>query len=143
MKTKAITVAFACFSLWVSILSCQNSGQIEQAQYFINGKLAYELHCQNCHGAKGEGLKLLIPPLTDTAFIKANLGNIAGYIKYGISGEMWINGQLYNGEMPAETHLTPIEITYIINYIGNSFGNDIGFYSLEQVENDLNAYTAR
>lgn len=135
-------LGFFCFALLVSILSCQSSGQIEQAQYYINGKLAYEQHCQNCHGSKGEGLELLIPPLTDTAFISENLQNIAGYIKYGVSGEMWVNGQLYNGEMPAETHLTPIEITYIINYIGNSFGNDIGFYPLERVEQDLNTYSA-
>ena len=143
MKNKALLVAFTIFALLTSILSCQSTGQIEQAQYYINGKLAYEQHCQNCHGSNGEGLELLIPPLTDTAFMRSNLENIAGFIKYGVSGEMWINGQLYDGEMPAETHLSPIEITYIINYIGNSFGNEIGFYPLERVQNDLNTYTAQ
>ena len=143
MKTNSLSAAFACFALAITILSCQTSGQIEQAQYYINGKLAYEQHCQNCHGSQGEGLGLLIPPLTDTAFINKNLENIAGYIKYGVSGEMRINGQLYNGEMPAETHLTPIEITYIINFIGNSFGNEVGFYSLERVEKDLNTSSER
>jgi len=119
------------------ILSCQSAQEIEQARYYINGKEVYEIHCQNCHGSKGEGLALLIPPLTDTAYISRNTSQLAPIIKFGMKGEIIINGQVYDGDMPAETHLSSIEIAYIINYIGNSFGNNIGFYSQEQVEEDL------
>jgi len=137
MRNKVLHLFFGFVSVTILIISCQSSEEIQQAKYYINGKMAYETHCQNCHGAKGEGLGLLIPPLTDTAFISTNLNSIAGMIKYGVSGEMTIHGKVYNGEMPAETHLSPVEITYIINYIGNSFGNKIGFYTQEQVQSDL------
>ncbi len=80
---------------------------------------------------------MLIPPLTDTAYIANNKNKLAAIIKYGIEGPITINEKVYDEKMPAETHLTPIEITYIINYIGNSFGNNIGFYTKEQVQQDL------
>src|SRR5690606_36350810 len=137
MRNKLLYGFFFILSIGIVVISCQNPQEIEQARYFVNGKLAYETHCQNCHGAKGEGLAMLIPPLTDTAYIANNLNELAGIIKYGMSGEVVINGKVYNGEMPAESHLTPVEITYIINYIGNSFGNKIGYYSQEQVQKDL------
>jgi len=139
MRNKLLYVFFGIITLCIVIVSCQSSEEIQQARYYVNGKMAYETHCQNCHGAKGEGLGLLIPPLTDTAFISENLNSIAGMIKHGVSGEMIINGKVYNGEMPAETHLSPVEITYIINYIGNSFGNKIGLYTQDQVQRDLAA----
>jgi len=137
MRNKLIYGFFSAFSLSILILSCQSAEEIQYARYYINGKQAYETHCQNCHGANGEGLGMLIPPLTDTTYISNNLSDIAGIIKFGMSGEVIVNGKIYNGEMPAETHLTPVEITYIINYIGNSFGNKIGHYSQEQVQSDL------
>lgn len=137
MRNKLLYAFFASFALSILIISCQSAEEIQYARYYVNGKLAYETHCQNCHGAKGEGLGMLIPPLTDTTYIRDNLSDLAGIIKFGMTGEVIINGKVYNGEMPAETHLTPVEITYIINYIGNSFGNQIGSYSQEQVMLDL------
>lgn len=140
MRNRIIYAFISCFVIGILISSCKSSSQIEQARYYINGKTAYELHCQNCHGAKGEGLGLLIPPLTDTSYIANNKNKLASIIKYGMEGPVVINGQTYDGEMPAETHLTPIEITYIINYIGNSFGNNIGLYTSEEVQQDLIDY---
>lgn len=137
MRNNWIYSILGIFTFSILILSCQSNEEIEHAHYYVNGKTAYETHCQNCHGAKGEGLGLLYPPLTDTTYIAKNKNNLASIIKYGINGELVINGQTYNGEMPAETHLSPIEIAYIINYIGNSFGNKIGHYTLDQVQQDL------
>lgn len=137
MRNKLIYGLIVCFTIGVLISSCKNNSQIEEARYYINGKTTYEKHCQNCHGKKGEGLGLLIPPLTDTNYIANNKNKLAAIIKYGMEGPVTINGRLYDEKMPAETHLTPIEITYIINYIGNSFDNKIGFYTPEQVQQDL------
>jgi len=137
MRNKLLYGFFGIISVSISIISCQSTEEIEQAKYYINGKLTYETHCQNCHGAKGEGLGMLIPPLTDTAFIANNLNSIASMIKFGLSGEITIHGKVYNEVMPAETHLSTVEITYLINYIGNSFGNKIGLYTQEQVQKDL------
>lgn len=105
--------------------SCQSADEIQQARYFVNGKNVYEKNCQNCHGDNGEGLADLYPSLKASAAINQNPSNLACDIRYGLNS------------MPGNPHLTPIEITYLINYIGNYFENSIGFYSQEQTLEDL------
>ena len=39
--------------------------------------------------------------------------------------------------MPANTQLADIEIAQIIVYIGNSFGNKIGYYDTSEANADL------
>jgi mono/diheme cytochrome c family protein len=95
------------------------------------------MHCQNCHGKQGEGLANLIPPLTDTLYLKKNKNNIACFIKNGMSGPVIINNKLYDGKMPSEAHLSNIEIAQVITYLTNSFGNNQGLHNLLQVNEDL------
>lgn len=111
----------------VSILfnSCQSSNDIKQARFFVNGKNVYEKNCQNCHGSQGEGLGSLYPSLQNSKYIKEYQNKLACNIRFGIN------------EMPKNPQLTAIDIAYLINYIGNNFGNSIGFYSQEQTLKDL------
>jgi hypothetical protein len=39
--------------------------------------------------------------------------------------------------MPANNHLTDQEIAYILTYVGNSFGNELGLISTEEVSASL------
>jgi mono/diheme cytochrome c family protein len=105
--------------------SCQSTDEIQQARYFVNGKNIYEKNCQNCHGAKGEGLASLYPSLRNSNHIEENKTKLACDIRFGLNS------------MPENPQLTAIEITYLINYIGNYFDNSIGFYSQEQTLKDL------
>lgn len=105
--------------------SCQNADEIQQARYFVNGKNVYEKNCQNCHGSNGEGLASLYPTLRKSRYIEENRTKLACDIRFGLNS------------MPENPQLTPIEITYLINYIGNYFDNSIGFYSQEQTLKDL------
>ena len=50
------------------LFSCQSDLSIKTMQYATNGQKLYVTHCQNCHGAQGEGLGQLYPPLTDDQF---------------------------------------------------------------------------
>lgn len=136
MKNK-LAAAFCCISLVVMLYSCQSEQELTYARYYVNGKGVYENHCQSCHGKDGNGLKALYPPLTDTVFLKTNKNKIACMIKYGIKGKMVINGKEYEGEMPAETHLSDIEIAALITYITNSFGNNQGLYEADDATRDI------
>lgn len=88
-----------------------NSGKIKIDQ----GKRVYEKHCQNCHGNKGEGLKKLIPPLTDTAYLKTD--RLVCIIKFGISGPLFVKNSNYDGIMPSNNQIENDEIVAVINYI--------------------------
>jgi len=135
MKLKVI--GSICFLLLVLIVSCQSDESIEFKRYYSAGSLVYQTHCQNCHGAKGEGLSALIPPLTDSIYIKQNLKSLACNIKFGLKGNIVVDGKSFEGTMPAANDLTPIEIAQAITYISNSFGSKQGTITVDEVNTDL------
>lgn len=121
------------------IYGCQNAGQVKQDMYHVNGRDIYIKHCQNCHGAKGEGLGTLAPALTDTVFLKNYKQKLACFIKNGVKETITVNGQDYEGTMPSFPELYDIDIAQLLVYITNSFGNNQGMYTSEQVVKDLKA----
>ncbi len=119
------------------LFSCQSNLSIETAQYAVNGQKLYTTHCQNCHGAKGEGLGKLYPPLTDTSYLEKNRELLSCIVKNGLKGEIVINGVKYNEIMPANTNLTDTDIAYILTYITTHFGKKDTTYSTEEVKRNL------
>ena len=116
--------------------SCQSDEQIEFERYYSAGSLVYQTRCQNCHGAHGEGLQALIPPLTDSIYFKANKEVLACVIKYGLNKKISIKNKAFEEKMPAN-NLSPIEIANVLTYITNSFGNKSVTVTNQQVEEDL------
>ncbi len=123
-------------SLW-SLAACQGETEIKRAQFFTNGKTLFATNCENCHGAKGEGLGSLYPPLSDTAAINVNRFRLACIVKYGIHEKLTVHDKIYDMEMPGQPTLTDQEIAYILTYLGNSFGNDLGLIATEEVNKAL------
>jgi mono/diheme cytochrome c family protein len=119
------------------LISCQSDEQIEFNRYYSLGNLIYQGHCQNCHGAQGEGLRGLIPPLNDSAYLKVNKANLACLVKNGLKGKITVKNRLFEGEM-LPVDLPPVEVAEVLTYINNSFGNKTGTVTARQVELDLN-----
>lgn len=117
--------------------SCQSAEKIQQDAYYVNGRDLYINHCQNCHGAKGEGLGGLTPPLTDSIFMKTNKKKLACFIRNGLSAPVTVHGKLYEEKMP-DFNMAEIDIAQVIVYITNGFGHHQGMYTSEQVAADLN-----
>lgn len=117
--------------------SCNSKLSIETAQFAVNGQKLYALHCQNCHGQKGEGLGKLYPPLTDSAYLNKNRALLSCIVRHGMEGEVEVNGIVYNGIMPKNTDLTEIDIAYILTYITTYFGNSTTIYSANEVKEAL------
>jgi mono/diheme cytochrome c family protein len=136
MKLAFITGIGLLFIMTVAV-SCQSEDQVEFNRYYSGGSVLYLAHCQNCHGEKGEGLQALIPPLTDSVFLKQNRSSLACYLKNGLKGKLSIAGREFEGEMPAAADLSPIEVAKVLTYVTNSFGNKAGLINLQQVQADL------
>ncbi|MDB5141295.1 MAG: cytochrome c [Mucilaginibacter sp.] len=118
------------------IVSCQSDESIEFKRYYSSGALVYQSHCQNCHGVKGEGLSALIPPLTDSIYLKNNKNALACYITSGLKGQIIIKGKTFDDAMPAND-LSPLEVAQVSTYIGNSFGNKLNTINEQEVQADL------
>ena len=114
--------------------------QIKYVQYIIQGKILYKANCSHCHQHSGKGFRNLYPALIKSTTLINNTGSAACLIKYGTirSGK----GSNLNMLMPAKTELSNLEIAEILTYIGNSWGNQVGFISVNNVTKYLVDCTA-
>jgi len=130
-------ISFLSLTSAVFFSACVNEDSIKYQRYYSDGLQMYKDHCQSCHMDDGNGLASLIPPLSDTTYLKANRKMLACYIVYGISDTININGKQYEGKMPAEKHLASIDLAKILTYITNSFGNKQGIFDVKEIEKNL------
>lgn len=115
------------------IFSCDNSRE----KTYNEGAILYEKHCENCHMADGTGLEALYPPLAKADMLQ-NLGvKAACIIKNGLQGKILVNGVEFETGMAPIKGLSNVEITNILNYIHNAWGNKRAFIQLNEVEATL------
>ena len=138
MKLRFVTGICIMLALVVisTVISCQSEDELEFKRYYTAGSLIYQSHCQNCHGAHGEGLNGLIPPLSDSTYIKNNKITLACTIKFGLKGKITVSSKLFEGQMPPND-LPNIDIAKVLTYVGNSFGNKMGTINSQQVDDDM------
>ncbi|WP_439481424.1 c-type cytochrome [Cyclobacterium plantarum] len=110
---------------------------LKTKQYAIQGRQLYLQYCANCHQKDGSGLARLIPPLKRADYMLTDIERTIRLIKYGIKGEIQVNGITYNQPMPGYPQLTAIEIAQISTYIYNVWGNKKGIIETERVNNAL------
>lgn len=124
---------FLSFALLLFTVSC------EEKERFPQGKILFENFCANCHMEDGTGLEGVIPTLVNADYVRDNQLLLPCAIRYGMEGEIVVNGRTYNAEMPGSPKLHEFEITNIINYINTSWGNDIPLIKHEKVREQLEA----
>ena len=134
---KLILLSLISATLTSLLYSCKNDDELALGRYYANGKILYQYHCENCHSKDGKGLGLLIPPLTDTLFLKQNKKLLGCFIRHGLAKKITVNDAIYNENMPADDHLSDMEIAQIIVYVTNSFGNNQGNYNVTEANADL------
>jgi mono/diheme cytochrome c family protein len=95
------------------------------------GAVMYQEKCANCHGKAGEGLKNLMPPVANADWVTNHYEELPCVMKYGLGGEIIVNGKTYNQPMMAVEPLTDIELLNITNYVLNEL-NDFDRYLTQQ-----------
>lgn len=88
--------------------------------------------CVVCHQENGKGMEGAFPPLANSDYLLADTKRAISEVLKGKSGEVVVNGATYNSMMPANV-LTDEETVAVMNYILNSWGNDGGVVTLEDV----------
>ncbi len=101
-----------------------------------DGKLIYEDFCIQCHLFNGEGIEKIYPPLNNSDYLLKDLDKSIYSIKYGLRGEIIVNGIKYNGEM-ASQGLEDDEIADVMNYITNSWDNNLNVQITTKRVNEL------
>lgn len=127
---------YGCYTVVVSwLLSCVGGAE----RKYDEGAQLYEQHCANCHMEDGQGLEALYPPLAQSDWLQMVDVGAACVLRHGLEGAIVVNGVEYGMAMPAQEQLSTVEITNILNYIHNAWGNERDFISLSEVEKALEA----
>ena len=123
--------ALAVLAGGASVMGCFSNRQNEGAKLYAS-------HCSNCHGAQGEGLKRLIPPLAGSDYLTKNRQGLACLVRKGLKGPLVVNGVEFNQVMPpADSHLTDSQITNILNFVQTSWGNKGEIFTIREVSEQL------
>ncbi|MBX7191725.1 MAG: nitrite reductase, copper-containing [Sandaracinaceae bacterium] len=79
--------------------------------------------CATCHQREGQGLANVFPPLAGSDFLMADRERSIRIVLTGLSGPVTVNGQSFNGAMPAFANLTDHEVAGALSYVRSHFGN--------------------
>jgi mono/diheme cytochrome c family protein len=151
MRTKITIVLLVAFFT----VSCGNKGQQQQQQQpsviqqpdktavdpmaSHPGKKVYEAACLACHMADGSGVPGMHPPLIESDFVNGDKEALIQIVLKGMSGKVEIKGEVYNGLMPPQAHLSDNEIAAVLTYVRGAFGNKSGEITPQEVQKVRNS----
>ncbi len=128
MKTLFLLTAIA-----ITFVSFQKKPAFDLKASMTRGQEVYTANCVSCHMEKGEGMEGVFPPLAKSNYLMADKKRSIVQIIKGVSGPIKVNGVEYNGEMAA-IDLSDQEISDVLNYVRNSFGNKGAAVTPEEVK---------
>ncbi|HSI62105.1 MAG TPA: PQQ-dependent sugar dehydrogenase [Candidatus Saccharimonadia bacterium] len=87
-----------------------------------DGARLYMQHCSICHGAEGQGIPNVFPPLAKADFLVKQREKALRAPLEGLVGKIEVNGHTYEGAMPPVL-LEDAEIAAIFGHVYSSWGN--------------------
>lgn len=118
-----------------------NSNTIALRKQFPKGVRLFKSTCLPCHGADGNGVKMLACPLNQSEWMIGDKGHLIPIVLYGLTGPVKLNGVLYDmpeisGDMPGicyEPDVVDEDIAQLLSYIHKARSNDAGKISVDDV----------
>lgn len=86
------------------------------------GKNVFVKNCAACHQLDGKGVKGAFPPLAASDWLNQDQKRAISAVKNGLSGNLKVNGEVYNGVMPA-LGLSREDIANVLTYVYSEWGN--------------------
>lgn len=101
------------------------------AKEFPRGNLIFKTVCQTCHGADGEGIQSLAPPLNHSEIVTGKKERLIAIVLFGLTGPVEVNGKLYkapeiSADMPgigSNDEFSDGDIAQLMSFIRNAWGN--------------------
>jgi len=108
---------------------------------YPKGAALFSSVCQTCHGADGNGVKALAPPLNQSEWVTGDKNKLISIVLFGLTGPVNVNGHLYkapeiNGDMPGigySQELSNEAIAQLLSFIRKSWRNDAEKVTTEEV----------
>lgn len=117
-----IRIIFFVMMGFLFMTSFQKTPTFDLKGSIANGKEVYSTYCISCHMEQGEGMEGIYPPLAKSDYLMADKKRSIQQILYGVTGEIKVKGKVYNMDMSG-VELSDKELSDVLNYVRNSFGN--------------------
>ncbi len=117
MKKKILLIPVLMMTIIVFAASEIDNATMER------GKKVYGQYCSSCHQADGGGVPNLNPPLEKTSYVLGSKTRLINVVLKGLNTHEEIDGETYTNTMPPFTFLSDLQISDVLTYIRNSFGN--------------------
>ncbi|WP_298741102.1 c-type cytochrome [uncultured Chitinophaga sp.] len=118
---------------------------------YPRGAKIFKTVCQTCHGADGEGIQSLAPPLNQSQWVNGDKNKLLAIVLYGLSGPVAVNGKVYkapeiSGDMPGignNDEFSDGDIAQVVSYIRNAWSNHAGKVTEKDVQQVRQQYKGR
>lgn len=97
------------------------------------GLAIYQQTCLACHGADGQGVQGVFPPLDQSEWVTEEATLPIKILLHGLAGPIEVQGQQFNSVMAPLGHLNDGEIADVLTYVRQSWNNDAAPVSPEAV----------
>lgn len=101
--------------------------------FAADGQSLYLANCSICHGATGDGVMPVYPPLAKSDWIAANRNRAIRAVVDGLKDEIVVNGHTYRGQMPP-IMLDDVAAAEVLTYVFTSWGNSAGRVTPDDVK---------
>ena len=91
----------------------------------VRGAEVYTESCSACHQAGGVGVPGQFPPLMGNPNVE-DADYVVDVIHNGLSGEIDVNGQIYDGVMPAQSTISDDDVAAVVAYVQSGFASPAG-----------------
>ncbi len=146
LKFEILDFKLILMALLVSACSSNSknpdTNSVKFKQYYVKGEELYLKHCSNCHQATGTGLGLVYPPLNTSDYMENNFESVLCLMKYGMKGEVIVNGKSFSQPMPGVFELTDLEIAEIATYIYNTWDHQRGLVDVTEASRVMDSCVA-
>lgn len=110
------------------------AGKLTKEQQVAAGQVLFKGTCSVCHQDSGQGIPDVFPPLAKSDYLNKDKQHAIAVVLNGLSGKVTVNGKTFDSVMPPMSQLNDDEVANILTYVLNSWGNDGGVITKEQVQ---------
>ena len=96
------------------------------------GRTLFAANCSLCHGATGDGVTNVYPPLAKSDWLARHRSGAIRAVVNGLKEEITVNGRVFRGQMPPII-LDDDQVADVLTFVVNSWGNTGGRLTADNV----------
>lgn len=118
---------------------------------YPRGAILFKTVCQTCHGADGDGIQSLAPPLNQSEIVTGDKHKLAAIVLFGLSGPVTVAGKQYkapeiSGDMPgigSNDEFSDKDIAEVLSYIRGAWSNHAAKVTDKDIQDVRKQYKGR